>query len=136
AGTITFDTILNQFIRSDGKTETGFRHPITQAENHQYQLTQWLHERHHHIPVHFFVAISDPSTVVKVIGDEEAIAKVVARGEHIPGKIMAKDEALKADGQARMHPRKIGDAMLRECKEYDFDILRKYGIKNSDILPG
>src|SRR5690625_2780935 len=61
-GTIIFDTILNQFTRSEGKTETGFRHPNTQAENHQFQLTQWLNERHHHIPVYFLIAISDPST--------------------------------------------------------------------------
>src|SRR5699024_5484456 len=61
-GTIIFDTILNQFTRSEGKTETGFRHPITQAENHQFQLTQWLNERHHNIPRDRHSPISDTST--------------------------------------------------------------------------
>lgn len=135
-GVITFDTIFNQFIRSDGQIETGFRHPITQAENHQLQLTQWLHERHHPIPVHFFVAISDPSTVIKVTGDEEAVAKVVAHGSFIPQKITEKEETLKPNGQVSIRPHKIGEAILRECKEYDFDILRKYGIKHNDIMPG
>ncbi|MEN1968845.1 nuclease-related domain-containing protein [Lentibacillus sp. N15] len=34
-GTITFDTVLKQLIRDDGEKETGFKYPITQAENHR-----------------------------------------------------------------------------------------------------
>jgi|SRR5690625_170187 len=135
-GTIIFDTVFNQFIRNDGKVETGFRHPITQAENHQLQLTQWLHERHHYIPVYFFIAISDRSTVIKVNGDEEAIAKVVAHGAFIPQKIIEKEKALKAGGQSRAGMQPVGAAILRECKEYDFDILRKYGVSRKDIMTG
>lgn len=135
-GTIIFDTILNQFTRSDGKIETGFRHPITQAEKQQLQLTKWLHKRHHHIPVYFFIAISDPSTVIKVNGDEETIVRVVAHGAFIPQKIIDKEEALKAGGGARARPHEIGAAILRACMEYDFDILRKYDIKRTDIMTG
>src|SRR5699024_6418199 len=51
-GTLIFDTILNQITRSDGYRETGFQHPITQAENQQLHFISWLHERNlYHIPL-------------------------------------------------------------------------------------
>src|SRR5690625_1955326 len=47
-GTITFNTILNQLTRNDGKTEKGYRYPITQAETHRFHLMNWLHEHNIH----------------------------------------------------------------------------------------
>ncbi|WP_407058295.1 nuclease-related domain-containing protein [Tigheibacillus jepli] len=43
-GTITFDTVLNQFIRDDGRKEGGFHHPITQVELQASRLERWLEE--------------------------------------------------------------------------------------------
>ncbi|MGY0691486.1 nuclease-related domain-containing protein [Virgibacillus sp. FSP13] len=135
-GTITFDTILHQFTRDDGEKETGYRHPITQAENHQLQIENWLHEHHlPSVPIHFFIAIAEPSTVIKVIGDREAIAKVVAHGEHVPKKLMEIDAAYARSNSVRLPSREIGDAILRECQEFDVDILSQYAIKKQDIMP-
>lgn len=47
-GTITFNTILKQFTRIDGKTETGYRYPITQAETKPLHLMNWLQEHNIH----------------------------------------------------------------------------------------
>lgn len=135
--TIIFDTILRQFTRDDGKKITGFRHPITQAELQQLKLQQWIHKHNlPNIPVYFFIAISDPSTVIKVIGDSEAIARVVAHGENIPKKIVEKDTYLANNGYAKLPRQKIGGMILEDCKEEDFDIMMKYGVKSSDLLPG
>lgn len=136
-GTITFDTILKQLIRSDGETESGFKYPITQAESHKIHLENWLHDYNfHNIPVHYFVAIAEPSTIIKVKGDEQAMAKVVAHGEHIPQMLLEANEKYAREGRTKLNHRKIGEAILRECTEFDIDLMGKYGVTFNDIMPG
>lgn len=136
-GKITFNTNLKQFTREDGQIETGFRHPITQAENHKLYLTNWLYERNiYDVPIHFFIAISDPGTIIKVMGDEGAVSRVVAHGEHIPEKITKIEEQYRRKSRHSINRQMIGGKILKECKDFDFDILGRYGVKWSDIIPG
>ncbi|MBP1969213.1 DNA-directed RNA polymerase subunit RPC12/RpoP [Virgibacillus natechei] len=134
-GTIIFDTTFDQFTRDDGKVEMGFSHPITQVELQQSNLQQWLLERNlPNIPIYYFIAISDPSTIIKVEGDKEIIAKVVAHGANIPKKIMDVNTQL-ASG-ATFQNRKMGHAISKESTEFDMDIMTMHGIKSADLLPG
>lgn len=134
-GKITFDTILKQFIQHDGVTERSYRYPITQAETQRLQLSNWLHFRNYqNIPVYYFIAISEPSTIINVKGDEQAIAKVVAHAEHIPQMILKTDRKLQ--GRSRLPMRQIANEILHESKKHDSNILSKYGVQKSDILPG
>lgn len=136
-GKIIFNTALRQFIRDDGGNEAGFRDPISQVETQKIQLMNWLHQQgFKHIPIHYFIAVSDPRTIIEVKGDELSIAKIVAHAEHIPSMILAKDQKLKAEGCALLPTRKIGQVILNACQTYNVDILRQYAIKKSDILPG
>ncbi|WP_188455886.1 nuclease-related domain-containing protein [Virgibacillus oceani] len=136
-GTITFDTTFKQCIRNNGDIDTGFRYPITQAETSKLKLTNWLHEHNYHnIPVHYLIAISEPSTIIKVNGDKQAISEVVMHGEYIPMKIIEIDEKYAHGGHKRMENRRIGEMILRACREFDIDILRKYGVLEKDIVTG
>lgn len=90
----------------------------------------------HNVPVHFFIAISEPSTINDVIGDEESIAKIVGHAEYIPRKIIDLDKKLNTNGKGKWYGHKIGEVILRECSQFNFDILRKLGVKSSDIMPG
>src|SRR5699024_7650121 len=137
--TITFDTHLKQLIRTDGEKETGYRYPITQAETQKRKLRNWF-DSHHltHIPIHYFIAISEPSTVVHVIGDREAIAKVVGHAENIPNMILEKEYAIQKekDRKERLNHHQIGKFILNQCKEYDRDILADHGISRKELTPG
>lgn len=134
-GTITFNTILKQFTRNDGITETGYRYPITQVETQRHLLRNWLREHNfHNIPIYSFIAISQPSTIMNVIGDQESIAKVVAHAEAVPQMIIHSNDKIK--GNASIRSQQIGQAILHKCMEHDFDILQKHGIKETHILPG
>src|SRR5699024_704310 len=136
-GTITFDTILNQFTQNDGEKEKGYRHPITQAELQKIRLGNWLQEHDFQsFPIYFFIAISDAATIIKVIGDTSYISRLVAQGEHIPGKILEIERGIAGSGMDRLNHRQLGNRLLQESEEYDFDILGKYGIKHNNMLPG
>ncbi|WP_174614791.1 nuclease-related domain-containing protein [Virgibacillus ihumii] len=134
---IIFNTNLRQLIRSDGTIESGFEYPITQIENQQFHLQNYLFQHNMpDIPIHYFVAIADPSTIIEVAGDEKELAKVVAHGARIPSMILEKEQVLADAGQKQLPDWKIGKQILRDCIEYDRDIIRQYGIQLRDLSPG
>lgn len=143
--TITFDTNLNQFTSGDGNTYTGYRHPITQVKNQKLKLQQWLLEHNQpNIPIYYFVAISEPSTLINVVGDHDEISNIVMHSEHIPWRIMEYENTFvgraAAGSQRSTTPKithqKIGYKILRHCVEFDMDILSRYGIRPEQLLTG
>lgn len=136
-GTIIFNTVLRQFIRDDGKEEAGFRNPISQVEQQNMFMRMWLREKKfYNVPVHHFIAISEPSTIIKVEGDEQAIANIVAHAEHIPKMIQEKEQQLKQSGRAPLPVNALSEAILKACQPYYINVLRQYGIRKRDILLG
>ncbi|WP_010531613.1 nuclease-related domain-containing protein [Lentibacillus jeotgali] len=136
-GTITFDPILKQLIRNDGNIESGFEYPITQVENQKFHLHNWLlKHKLAHIPIYYFIAVADPSTIIKVDGNREEISKVVAHASRVPGMIMEKDQELAQAGKAKIQDYKVGKMILRECGVYDMNIMKQYGITCGELLPG
>lgn len=134
---IIFNTIHNQFTRISNGIEKGYRSPITQAESTRLKLINWLQAHNiHDIPVYYFIAIADPCTIIDVIGDNEAVAKVVGHAEDIPHKITQHEELMKTNEQTKWNGPDIGEMILRECKAYDYDVLERNGVKKSDIQAG
>ncbi|WP_404455335.1 nuclease-related domain-containing protein [Oceanobacillus kapialis] len=135
SGTILFDTELQQFTRDDGSREKGFRHPIQQAELQKQRLQAWLQEMNlPPIPIYCFIAVSDPSTIIKVEGEREHIARVVSHAAYIPGKIKSQADAM--TGNAPIQHQKLGATILRACKQARHLPVLRYGIQTQDILPG
>lgn len=134
---IIFNTIHNQFTRISNGIEKGYRNPITQAESAKRKLIDWLHDYDlHEIPVCCLIAISEPSTIISVVGDDEEVARVVSHAEYIPQKITQFEEHIVKGEQDKWNGRKIGHLILQECEEFDYDILGKYGIKQNNIRAG
>jgi hypothetical protein len=133
-GVITFDTILKQLIRDDGQKEKGYRYPITQVEMQKVKLQLWLQQHYlAHIPIYPLVAISDPATVIKVIGDQEKISKVLFHTEYIPKQILETEAKL---GGEKVNHHKIAKMILQDCVDYDKDIMAEHGVKVDDLRPG
>lgn len=138
-GKVTFNTIHNQFTRNNGRGEEGYRYPITQAETTKLKLSNWLHQQHiPTIPIYYFIAISDPSTIIHVIGDEEKIAEVVLHAEYIPLKIIRLYEEIKKkmSGEKLCDRRAIGKVITQANREYKMDISNRFGITKSELLTG
>ncbi len=133
--TITFDTNLNQFTQNNGKTVSGYNHPIIQIKLQKLRLQNWLHENNFpSIPIHPFIAISSPSTIIEVDGNHNEINKIVGHGEHIPWKIMELEKEYTANQQ--FQHQKIGYQILNQCLEFDKNIFNDFPVQQQDILPG
>ncbi|WP_170840663.1 hypothetical protein [Oceanobacillus limi] len=124
---------MKQCILSNGKKEQGINYPITQAENQKFLLQNWFYNHNiNDIPTYYFIAFSDPSTIIEVKGDQQSIADVVAHGEQIPQMIINKDSEL----PNRFQDYKLGKVILKECGEFDFDILGNFQVTAKDVMPG
>lgn len=135
SGTLLFNLITNQFIRIYHNKEESFRNPIIQATTNKLQLTEWLSNRNiKDIPIYSLVAIADPSTIIKVTPEDRDISNIVMHGEYIPHQIIQIDNRL-AGRSSQSHP-KIGKLILQECKAFDLDLTKEYGIIPESILGG
>ncbi|SFE12417.1 Nuclease-related domain-containing protein [Lentibacillus persicus] len=136
-GTIEFNTTLRQLTRSDGTIESGFEYPITQVTNQAFHLQNWLTQHYFtQIPITSFAVIADPSTIVKVQGSQEKVAKYVTHSAEVSNLIMAYERQLARSGAKKLPAKLIGQAILHESGQFDRDLYKIYGIKPSDILPG
>lgn len=134
-GTITFDTILKQLIQKDGERESGYKYPMTQAEMQSYQLEQWFVQQHlPKMPMYHLVAISEPETIIDVIGDRKQIAEVVFHAASIPQKIMEIEKGL--IGGAIYQHQKVGYAIKNQCTTMDRDVLAYHGIRPDELISG
>ncbi|MFD1173209.1 nuclease-related domain-containing protein [Oceanobacillus picturae] len=134
-GSITFDTALQQFTRDDSTQERGYRHPIQQAELQKQRLQAWLQDMNlPPIPIYYFIAISDPSTIIKVEGNKEEIAKVVAHAAHIPNKI--KQHEARGSNQQPIQHQKLAHYLMQAARKREYNLMRNYEIRPEDILPG
>ncbi|MFD1849329.1 NERD domain-containing protein [Oceanobacillus bengalensis] len=132
---ITFDHNLKQLILADGEKESGITYPISQVEIQAIKLKLWLREQGlPSIPIYYYVAISKPSTKIKVIGDQEEVARIVTHAEDIPSKILLNEESFSST--ANFPHQKIGYAIKNASTEYNFDVMKRHEINYSDLVKG
>lgn len=137
-GIVTFDPTLKQLTQNNGQKVEGRKYPITQVENIQFHLLRWL-QLHNldGLPIYYFIAFSEQSTIVKVTGEEEAIRKVVSHVDEIPIRLMKLDGKL-AQKKSGDNQRKnqIVHTVLRHCEDFTKNIISHHQINKRDILPG
>lgn len=137
-GTITFHTSLKQLTQDNGQKLIGRKHPITQAENISFHFMRWLQfQKLDGLPIYYFVAIADQSTIIHVNGDEDAIRKVVSHVDEIPIRLVKMNEKLiKTMPENHQLKNRIIQTVLKNCEELQIDILSRFDIHENDILPG
>lgn len=139
-GVITFDPELRQCYRIiEGEAER-FKYPITQVEAIQSALLRFLQLAHlSGLPIYYFIAFSERSTLIKVKGEEESVKKVVTYVEDVPFQVMKIYDQLMAQKSSQPNNQlcsKIVQYIMQHCEDFDKDILKEFNIKQADILTG
>lgn len=137
-GPVTFDMIQNQFIKGDGEKIRGYKHPLIQVETIHHHLQSWLQKRNlTGLPIYYFIAFAERSTVYHVTGDVEPIRKVVSYADEIPLRLMKNEDYLARNtSENNQLKNRIIQAIMRECEDFDYDVVEKLGVRKKDILPG
>ncbi|MGG0718448.1 NERD domain-containing protein [Robertmurraya massiliosenegalensis] len=135
-GTLYFDESFNQLIRTANDKEEGFQDPLSQAKWHQQQLRNWLSSNGFNLPFDYYVVISNPSTIVKTSPQNKQALDKVVHGHSLLnriGEVNRKYEKQIYDGKTI---RKLSKLLIKRNTQESFDLLKKYGIKEEEILTG
>lgn len=137
-GTVTFDTSLKQCLQHTGEKLLGYKYPITQVEMNVYHLMRWLQNRGlAGIPIYYFIAFAEQSTIIHVKGEEESIKKVMAYVEEIPLRVMKMDASHSKQKTVNQQLKnRIVNAILSECEDFTYDVLEEFNINKQQIQPG
>ncbi|MEQ2528848.1 nuclease-related domain-containing protein [Bacillaceae bacterium CLA-AA-H227] len=134
-GTLYFDEDFKQMIRIANEKEEGFQ-DISQAKWHLHQLRSFLMSHNITLPIDYFVVISDPSTIVKTSPKNREAMKKVVHGHSLLEKIAEVDRYYKEEIFGMKDLRKVSKLLLKSHTSENFDVLRKYGLKENEILAG
>ena len=137
AGTIYFDPIFKQLIRTKDGEETAFPYPLTQLERQESQLRDWLRKnRLPAMPIFSLVVISNPQTIIRTSPEHFNLSHKVIHRDHLPTKINQIESSLKGPTITEKELKKVSRLLLKNHIEADFSILERFQISSDDILKG
>lgn len=137
AGTIYFDPVFKQLIRTKDGKETAFPYPITQLERQELQLKEWLRKnRLPAMPIFSLVVISNPQTIIRTSPENLSLGYKVTHRDNLPTKIVQIESSLKGPTITEKELKKVGRLLLKNHIEADFPILERFQISSDDILKG
>ena len=89
------------------------------------------------IPIHSYIALAEPSTIIRVKGDEEAIAKYVMKAEEIILRILQMEKTYEVHHEKNLQRRNIITSMImKNVKDFSIDVMKKYNIGKNELSKG
>ncbi|WP_445486826.1 nuclease-related domain-containing protein [Niallia sp. 03133] len=133
-GELHFDTTFHQLIRTANDQSEAFADPISQVKRQQQQFLQFLKANNlPFIPVECLVVISSPSTIIK---GNDAIKHHVIHSHQLFERWKNLSSYHKKVAIDVKMLRKIAKILLKNDAPEDLNILKKYGLVESDIITG
>ncbi|WP_270180015.1 nuclease-related domain-containing protein [Alkalihalobacillus sp. CinArs1] len=139
SGTLLFDPVFNQLIRTsrNGEVEEAFPDPLTQVRRQQIQLLTFM--RQHRIsglPIETLVVISNKSTVVKATNEVKKIATQVIKSDYLPTKIKEFDRKYQNEMLSIKEVKRLGRLLVKHHTPLEIDVLKRFSLTRSDLLDG
>ncbi|WP_078544023.1 nuclease-related domain-containing protein [Litchfieldia alkalitelluris] len=136
-GTLYFDSVFNQLIRTKEGIESGFGDPISQVQKHSLQLKGFL-KRHNQpeLPVCPLVVVTSPQSVIKTSSDHRKISNIVTHSINLPAKVSQLDEIYSKEVMNEKEIKKMARILIRQHVELRYSVLEKYRIKAHELIKG
>ncbi|RYM06648.1 NERD domain-containing protein [Sporolactobacillus sp. THM7-7] len=137
AGSLYFDPVFSQMIRTLNGQEECFFDPIAQVKRQQMHLDKWmdLHQLPK-LPIYYFIAISNPETLIKTPPGNSTVPGVVFHAHQVPEKIRSIRRAHRKERITADERKKISRYLTRYHTPYDIDILNKFHINEEELITG
>ncbi|MCD7033845.1 NERD domain-containing protein [Metabacillus sp. GX 13764] len=136
AGILQFDPQFSQLVRTLNEKEEGMPSPILQIERQEVQLRNWLNRHNQkNLPIAAFVVFSNPATIIKTPSPNTFLLKRIVHAEHLPTKL----NTLFQNGKGILTSkeiRKLTNTLIKEHRPHTPNLLEKYKIPVSAIIPG
>jgi hypothetical protein len=137
AGTLYFDPIFQQLIRTQNEKEEAFPDPLIQIQRHKSLMAHWL--RTHSspsIPIESLIVISSPYTLLKTNPKNELISRTILHSEALPGKMQQLEAKYRKSCLEDRQWKKLSRLILKKNTPLNVDILKQYDIQKDELITG
>ncbi|MFE8700616.1 nuclease-related domain-containing protein [Cytobacillus sp. FJAT-54145] len=137
AGSLFFDTIFNQLIRTKDGVETAFQDPLIQIQRQESNLKNWLlNKQIPDMPIFSLVVISNPHTIIRTPPKYHYLNYKIIRPEIISNKInhfeITSEEVILTEKELK----KLAKMINKEDTVLDSPILERFQIDSSELRKG
>ncbi len=137
AGTLYFDQKFHQLLRMLDGEETAFQDPLLQVQRQEGHFQKWLQaNKLTSIPLHSFVVISKPSTIIKTSPENKSLHRYVFHSELLPLKITELEKTTISEIAPEHELKKITRKILKHHTPLETSVLAKYKISEDDLMQG
>lgn len=137
AGSLFFDHVFHQLIRTKDNQEETFPDPVLQVRRHQMQLKQWLGKFGlQHIPIIPLVVISNPSATIRTTPENKRLHQEVVRSEYLPTRMLQIQNQYKEEKLADKQIKSVIRLLQKHDQPLDKPILDRFNLSQDEIQKG
>ncbi|MEH6991272.1 restriction endonuclease [Neobacillus drentensis] len=137
SGRLKFEKGSDLMIRELNNLEEGMDNPLQQVKRHHLQFNNWLKfHQFKGIPVEHLVVISKTSTIIETNPDNQQIFQKIIYAESLLDKIRNLEEKYQKPRITKNTLTHLSETLLKAHHIYIPDILQKYNLSQSDLIPG
>lgn len=137
AGTLYFDPVFQQLVRTQNEKEEAFPDPLIQIQRHKSLMANWLSTHSYpSIPIESLIAISSPYTLLKTSPRNESISRIILHSEALPAKIKKLELTYRKSCLDDKQWRKLGRLIQKKDTPLNADILDQYDIRKDELIRG
>ncbi|MBD1380452.1 nuclease-related domain-containing protein [Metabacillus arenae] len=137
SGTIFFDPLFNQLIRTKEGKETAFPDPVIQIQRQESQFKNWLLKNGlPDVPLYSLVVISNPQTAIRTAPENRSLRNKVIHCEILPTKISQIETSIKNQSLSEKELKKTIRLIKKQHTKADYSILERFNLTAAEILKG
>ncbi|TYS62361.1 NERD domain-containing protein [Bacillus infantis] len=137
AGTLYFDPVFQQLIRTQNEKEEAFPDPLIQIQRHKSLMASWLRKQNYPpIPIESLIVISSPYTLLKTSPKNESISKIILHSEALSAKIKKLELNQRESCLDDKQWKKLSRLILKKHTPLNADILEQYDIRKAELITG
>lgn len=135
SGTLFFDKHSEQIIQTKDGQEKSYDNPISQVRMQIWHLKRWLQNHKFSVPpIYHLVAISNPSTIIKV--SDRSLNNLIVKGDVLLSRILQIEETISNTSFTEKEVKKLSKSLLKNHSPHHPDILRQYSLTLDDLQKG
>ncbi|WP_215032162.1 NERD domain-containing protein [Bacillus sp. ISL-37] len=135
AGTLFFDKDSEQIIQTKDGQEKSYDNPINQVRMQAWHLKRWLQSYKFFVPpIYQLVAISNPSTIIKV--SDRSLNNLIVKGDVLLSRVPQIDGYNSNTVFTEKETRKISKLLVKRHTPHHPDIMKQYSLTLDDLQKG
>lgn len=137
AGTLYFDPLFHQMIRTKDGAETAFPNPILQIQRQELQMKNWIGaQKLKEVPVYSLVVISNPQTIIRTSSQHHNLSQKLIHRDVLPATIKQIEKKIQTHILSEKELKKVIRLLKKHHKEADASILERYQISPNELIIG